>query len=165
MLGTVSSLAFYKVPDPVSANITGLNWRLMLGSAALPAFFVMAQVYFCPESPRWLISKGRYPEAFKSLCRLRHTKLQAARDLFFISACLEEEAAIQTNRPAIVEMFAVARNRRAVVASGSKSGLGLVSDRGKPDHSAASSRHVHAAVLWYQRDCILQFDCLPSSWI
>ncbi|ORY86659.1 and other transporter-domain-containing protein [Leucosporidium creatinivorum] len=118
MLGTVSSLAFYKVPDPTNAAITGLNWRLMLGSAAFPAFFVMAQVYFCPESPRWLIGKGRYGKAYESLCRLRHTKLQAARDLFMINALLEEEASISTGRSAIVEMFAVARNRRAALASG-----------------------------------------------
>lgn len=55
MLGTVSSLVFFKVPDPTSAAITGLNWRLMLGSAALPAFLVMAQVFFCPESPRFVL--------------------------------------------------------------------------------------------------------------
>lgn len=30
MLGTVSSLVFYHVPD--TAHIHGLNWRLMLGS-------------------------------------------------------------------------------------------------------------------------------------
>lgn len=85
MLGTVSSLAFYKVPDPTNAAITGessqtrertlyltlvlrigLNWRLMLGSACLPAFFVMAQVYFCPESARWLIGKGRCRSLFFS---------------------------------------------------------------------------------------------------
>ncbi|GAA5820262.1 hypothetical protein JCM3770_002444 [Rhodotorula araucariae] len=118
MLGTVSSLAFYKVPDPTSAAITGLNWRLMLGSACLPAFVVMAQVYFCPESPRWLIGRGRYVDAYKSLCRLRHTKLQAARDLFMINALLEEEANIATGKSAIVELFTVARNRRAVYASG-----------------------------------------------
>ncbi|GAA5967400.1 hypothetical protein JCM21900_001041 [Sporobolomyces salmonicolor] len=118
MLGTVSSLAFYHVPDPTSANITGLNWRLMLGSACLPAFFVMAQVFFCPESPRWLIGRGRYVDAYKSLCRLRHTKLQAARDLFMINALLEEEANIATGRSAIIELFAVARNRRAALASG-----------------------------------------------
>ena len=33
MVGTVMSLAFYHVPDP--AGITGLNWRLMLGSVSI----------------------------------------------------------------------------------------------------------------------------------
>ncbi|BGP51888.1 hypothetical protein JCM10450v2_007848 [Rhodotorula kratochvilovae] len=78
----------------------------------------MAQVYFCPESPRWLIGRGRYVDAYKSLCRLRHTKLQAARDLFMIHALLEEQANIATGKSAIVELFTVARNRRAAVASG-----------------------------------------------
>ena len=39
------------------------------------------------------------------------------RDLFMISSLMEEEAAIATGRPAIVELFVVARNRRAAVAS------------------------------------------------
>ncbi|BGP51893.1 hypothetical protein JCM10450v2_007853 [Rhodotorula kratochvilovae] len=116
--GTATSLMFFKVGDPSGVAITGLNWRLMLGSAALPAFFVMAQVYFCPESPRWLIGRGRYVEAYQSLCRLRHTKLQAARDLFLIHALLEEEENMMAGKSAIVELFAVARNRRAAVASG-----------------------------------------------
>ncbi|GAA6016986.1 hypothetical protein JCM11491_006120 [Sporobolomyces phaffii] len=116
MLGTVSSLAFYGVPD--SSGIVGLNWRIMLGSAAFPAFLVMAQVWLCPESPRWLIGRGRYADAYESLCRLRHTKLQAARDLFMINALLEEEANIATGRLAIVELFTVPRNRRAALASG-----------------------------------------------
>ncbi|KAH8993463.1 hypothetical protein EDB92DRAFT_1815530 [Lactarius akahatsu] len=63
MLGYVADLAFYKVPD--KPHIKGLNWRLMLASAGIPALFLMAQVFFCPESPRWLISKGRYPEAYR----------------------------------------------------------------------------------------------------
>ncbi|GAA5985666.1 hypothetical protein JCM10908_007062 [Rhodotorula pacifica] len=116
MLGTVSSLVFYHVGDP--SHITGLNWRLMLGSACLPAFFVMAQVFFCPESPRWLIGRGRYRQAYKSLCRLRYTKLQAARDLFMINALLEEEANMPTGKAALIELFSVGRNRRAVLASG-----------------------------------------------
>ncbi|GAA5860119.1 hypothetical protein JCM8547_009188 [Rhodosporidiobolus lusitaniae] len=118
MLGTVSSLVFYHVGDPSSANITGLNWRLMLGSALLPAVAVMSQCFFVPESPRWLIGRGRYRDAFESLDRLRHTKLQAARDLFMINALLEEEASIASGKSAIVELFTVARNRRAAMASG-----------------------------------------------
>ena len=62
--------------------------------------------------------RGRYVDAYKSLCRLRHTKLQAARDLFMINALLEEEANIATGRLAIVELFSVPRNRRAALASG-----------------------------------------------
>ena len=50
--------------------------------AGVPALVIMSQVYFCPESPRWLISKGRYHDAFKSLRRLRQSNLQAARDLY-----------------------------------------------------------------------------------
>ncbi|GAA6025689.1 hypothetical protein JCM10207_003829 [Rhodosporidiobolus poonsookiae] len=117
MLGTVSSLAFYKVGDPSGAAITGLNWRLMLGSALLPAIFVMAQCLFVPESPRWLIGKGRYRQAYQSLERLRFSKIQAARDLFMINALLEEEASMATGKSAIVELFTVARNRRAALAS------------------------------------------------
>lgn len=81
--------------------------------------------------------KKRYTQAFKSLQRLRHSDLQAARgkpfaahfqlsqslmpgdvDLFAIHALLEEEATIKTGRSAIVELFAVPRNRRAVYAAG-----------------------------------------------
>lgn len=41
----------------------------------------MIQVFFCPESPPWLMKKGRYLQALISLSRLRKTKLIAARDL------------------------------------------------------------------------------------
>ncbi|GAA6055015.1 hypothetical protein NBRC10513_005677 [Rhodotorula toruloides] len=116
MLGTVSSLVFYHVGD--TAHIHGLNWRLMLGSALSPCFLVMAQVYFCPESPRWLIGRGRYRDAYHSLCRLRYSKLQAARDLFMINALLEEEANMPSGKAALLELFAVGRNRRAALASG-----------------------------------------------
>jgi len=80
MMGNVSSLAFFHVPD--KPHITGLNWRLMLGSAGVPALFVMSQVYFCPESPRWLLGKGRYRKAYEALLRLRGTPLRATRDLY-----------------------------------------------------------------------------------
>lgn len=86
MFGYVSSLAFYHVPD--KHGITGLNWRLMLGSAGFPAIFVMAQVYLLPESPRWLMKRGRYVEAYRSLERVRNSPLQAARDLYCASFSL-----------------------------------------------------------------------------
>jgi len=115
MLGFVSDLAFYKVADP--PHIKGLNWRLMLGSAGIPAMIIMVQVFFCPESPRWYISKGRYREAYNSLARLRNSPIQAARDLYYIHVLLEAEKEIQRNRSRFVELFTVPRNRRATLAS------------------------------------------------
>jgi len=59
-----------------------LLYLLKLTKAGIPALFLMAQVFFCPESPRWLMSKGRYADAFDSLKRLRRHPVQAARDLY-----------------------------------------------------------------------------------
>ncbi|GAA5967327.1 hypothetical protein JCM3765_005602 [Sporobolomyces pararoseus] len=117
MFGTVSSLVFYRVPD--KPNITGLNWRLMLGSACLPAILVCAQVYFTPESPRWLIQRGRHRKAYESLLRLRRSPIQAAVDLYSISKALEvqEEIRAQQTRGMVASLLMDPRNRRAMLAS------------------------------------------------
>ncbi|RDX52241.1 hypothetical protein OH76DRAFT_1400584 [Lentinus brumalis] len=116
MLGYVMDIAFQNVPD--SGGIRGLNWRLMLGSAGIPALLVAVQVYGCPESPRWLMMKGRYPKAFESLRRLRHTEVQAARDLYYIHVLLEAEKEVDKKTGnKFLELFTVPRNRRAAQAS------------------------------------------------
>ncbi|KAL8134137.1 monosaccharide-sensing protein 2-like [Apium graveolens] len=52
--------------------INNPSWRLMLGVLSIPSiiYFVSA-VFFLPESPRWLASKGRMEEAKHVLQRLR----------------------------------------------------------------------------------------------
>jgi len=42
---------------------TGSSWRWMLASSALPAAIVLLLRWGTPESPRWLMSKGRAQEA------------------------------------------------------------------------------------------------------
>lgn len=64
------------------------------------------------------MSKQRYPEAFASLCRIRHTKLQAARDLFYIHVLIEEENALVSGNNRFLELFTVPRNRRGTLGSG-----------------------------------------------
>lgn len=115
MVGDLLDVAFYFVGD--KPHVTGLNWRLMLGSAGIPALIVCCQVLFAPESPRWLIGNGRYQEAFKELCRLRLSKVQAARDLYYIHVLLEAEAELKKGRNRVVEMFTIPRNRNAALAS------------------------------------------------
>ncbi|GAA5825489.1 hypothetical protein JCM11251_007008 [Rhodosporidiobolus azoricus] len=117
MLGTVSSLVFYNVPDP--SGITGLNWRLMLGSAMLPCIPVMAQVYLIPESPRWLMTKGRHEEAWQAYRKLRRSDIQAATELFYTAECLAAEAEYSESekRSQIAQMLTIKRNLRAFRAS------------------------------------------------
>ncbi|KAG2105522.1 uncharacterized protein F5147DRAFT_614836 [Suillus discolor] len=114
-LGDLIDLAFFFIPD--TPGVTGLNWRLMLASAGIPGLIVCMQVMFAPESPRWLISKGRYEDAFNELCRLRFSRVQAARDLYYIHVLLEAENEMKKGRNRIVEMFTIPRNRNAALAS------------------------------------------------
>ncbi|KAI6102837.1 hypothetical protein F5141DRAFT_1050511 [Pisolithus sp. B1] len=113
--GDLIDLVFYFIPD--SGGIKGLNWRLMLASAGIPGLIVCLQVLWAPESPRWLIGKGRYEDAFNELCRLRFSPVQAARDLYYIHILLEAENEMKKGRNRVVEMFTIPRNRNAALAS------------------------------------------------
>lgn len=116
MFGYVLCLAFYRVPDLWVT--TGLNWRLMLGSAALPAFIVLVQVPFIPESPRWLMGKGRHKEAFESLQKLRSSNISAARDCFYQYILLKTEGSYKIPTwKRLIEMFTVRRNRNGALGA------------------------------------------------
>ena len=116
MVGYAADLAFFPVPDRY--GVTGLNWRLMMGSAMLPAVIVCCFVFACPESPRWYMSKGMHYKAYQSMCRLRYHKVQAARDIFYMHTLLEaEESIVIKGRFKILELARVPRNRRAMLAS------------------------------------------------
>ncbi|CAL0326946.1 unnamed protein product [Lupinus luteus] len=48
------------------------NWRIMLGVLSIPSLlYFLLTVFYLPESPRWLVSKGKMVEAKKVLQRLR----------------------------------------------------------------------------------------------
>lgn len=44
----------------------------MLGLGAVPSVLQFAGFIFMPESPRWLIRREKYEEAYKILKRVRH---------------------------------------------------------------------------------------------
>ncbi|KAF1893419.1 hypothetical protein Lal_00001892 [Lupinus albus] len=49
-----------------------LNWRLLLGFLSIPSLlYFLLTLFFLPESPRWLVSKGKMLQAKKVLQRLR----------------------------------------------------------------------------------------------
>ncbi|ODV86768.1 hypothetical protein CANARDRAFT_6338 [[Candida] arabinofermentans NRRL YB-2248] len=116
MFGYVMSLAFYKVPARGIGD--GLGWRLMLGSAALPAIVILTQIPFCPESPRWLMGKNRHADAFASYARIRNIPLQAARDTFYTHVLLLEEGSyLMPFFSKVKEMFTIRRNRNGAMGA------------------------------------------------
>lgn len=63
------------------------SWRLMLGILSIPSLvYFLLTLFFLPESPRWLVSKGRMVEAKQVLQRLRgYEDVSGLRQKFSIS--------------------------------------------------------------------------------
>jgi len=119
LLGTCANLVF--------VDVGKIAWRLQLASAFVPAVPLALGIWFCPESPRWLMKKKRVAKAYKSLLKLRSSPLQAARDLYFIHAQLvyeeeliEQAGLVKTSNmfTRFIELFTIPRLRRATWASG-----------------------------------------------
>lgn len=93
-----------------------IAWRLQLGSAFIPSFVLAAGIWFCPESPRWLMKNGKHAKAFNSMSRLRAHPIIAARDYYYSCVIFEEEKAVAGGSGYFTRMwdcFAVPRIRRA----------------------------------------------------
>lgn len=56
-------------------------WRGMLGMCAVPALLFVIILAFVPESPRWLIVRGRVPAAESVLARIYNTKDAVTREV------------------------------------------------------------------------------------
>ncbi|KAJ9241721.1 hypothetical protein DTO169E5_3465 [Paecilomyces variotii] len=113
MLGNIMGVAFMSLSDD-------LSWRLMLGSTVVLPIIVCAQVYFCPESPRWLIEHGKINKAFQSFRVLRNSDIEAARDLYYAYVGVELEKKVNKGKnffTMFIELFTVPRNARATLAS------------------------------------------------
>ncbi|MFS0906617.1 sugar porter family MFS transporter [Priestia aryabhattai] len=68
-------------------------WRYMLAIAALPAIILFFGMIKVPESPRWLVSKGKKEEALQVLRKIRDEK-QAKLELSEIESNLAEESGV-----------------------------------------------------------------------
>ncbi|CAI7649090.1 unnamed protein product [Penicillium pancosmium] len=112
LVGFCSNLVFYRIGP--------LAWRFQLSAAFAPAIPVLIFVWFCPESPRWLMKKYRYKDAFASFCRLRNTELIAARELYYAHCQVVTERDAFSGKSLahrVWELFTVPRLRRAMISS------------------------------------------------
>ncbi|XP_065566824.1 proton myo-inositol cotransporter-like isoform X2 [Artemia franciscana] len=62
------------------------GWRYMLGLATIPGLVQFVGFLFLPESPRWLISKGRLEDAKQVLSSYRNTEMAAEEFKFIIKS-------------------------------------------------------------------------------
>jgi hypothetical protein len=46
-----------------------INWRIPMATQGIPCIVVLVFVWFLPESPRWLMSRGRAIEARNILAK------------------------------------------------------------------------------------------------
>ena len=65
-------------------------WRYMLAVCAIPAVFLFVGMLRMPESPRWLISKGREQDALEVLMQVR-TEDRARAEMAEVEQLAEEE--------------------------------------------------------------------------
>ncbi len=97
--GVISGLLTAFIPigvmiaSAIAGNLTPLiGWRGLFLIALLPAFLTLLIRAWIPESPRWLISKGRYADAVKSINWVTGSKeVFRAEDLQLGSAAAEPE--------------------------------------------------------------------------
>jgi len=111
VLGYAVAAMFVSVPG---------NWRYILGSSLVFSTIMGVGILFMPESPRYLMHKGKPLEAFKVWRRIRGVATQAARQEFFVMkvSTEEEEAVVAAGRQSRypwMDFFTKPRARRAIV--------------------------------------------------
>jgi len=93
-----------------------ISWRLQLGSAFIPSFILMCGIFFCPESPRWLMKHGKIAQGYNSMRRLRAHPIIGARDYYYSFVIYQEELKLARGAGYFARLwdcFAVPRIRRS----------------------------------------------------
>lgn len=84
-------VAWFIIPMDWSFEYYGIifnSWRLLIAIVAAPSLLSAILLSFFPESPRWLLSKGRCDQARDVLANVYSTNLKKPRDEYPVSCSL-----------------------------------------------------------------------------
>lgn len=120
------SYVFIVLGQLIAAIVAGLcsklpekvGWRYMVGLAAVPAAIQCIGFVFMPESPRWLVQRGRLQQAQDALIRIRGTQdvLDEFNDIK--NECDEAAKNEQENKScatALIQAWTEKATRRALI--------------------------------------------------
>lgn len=109
----------YIIASTLHGHIDGI-WRVMFAVCALPAIALFIGMLRMPESPRWLVEKGRHEDALKVLSTIRSEE-RARAELATVEHVAEEEAEVKK-----VGLSALLSNKHLVTIVLIAIGVGIV---------------------------------------
>lgn len=103
------------VIDGAFSYLSHDGWRYMLGLSVVPAVLQLSGFFFLPESPRWLLQKGRSQEAREVLSRIRGGKNIEVEYDTIRTSIEEEEKDAGGGGFVILRIFQHGPTRRALI--------------------------------------------------
>ncbi|GAF46873.1 MFS transporter [Rhodococcus wratislaviensis] len=122
-IGNIASFGFFLlVLGPMGSALGGddSSWRWTYVILAVPAVLVVFFRRYLPESPRFLLSKGRVEEANRSLTRLASGSISGLRDPGPTRQFVTERDVLPTTKTSYLEVFK-GQNLRRTTAIGAAS--------------------------------------------
>jgi MFS transporter, SP family, major inositol transporter len=95
--GQLTAFVINAILGTTLGHVEGI-WRVMFGVCALPAVALFFGMLRMPESPRWLVEKGRHEEAF-AVMRTVRSEDRAIAELAEVEHIREEEEEDEADHP------------------------------------------------------------------
>ncbi|KAM4892874.1 solute carrier family 22 member 4-like isoform 5-T5 [Sylvia borin] len=89
----------------ISGQLSDRDWRMLLLALTVPGLFCIPLWWIIPESPRWLISQGRYKEAEAIIRKAAKINGIPAPTVLFDTAEMQDSKPQQQQKAILLDLF------------------------------------------------------------